>query len=96
MNPEVPHNKDSTFQEYRSSNEGSLSSERLSHYFNNELGTASNLIAALRSRVASVTLGKDLSLELTSKLDDVIKHLTIVHEIGNISLDLLAHKDDGH
>jgi hypothetical protein len=94
MNAEFPQREDfPTFQEYKQNKEVAYSADRLSHYFNNELGTASNLIASLRSRISSSSGSSDVISTMLSEIDKIAGHLATVHEIGNISIDLLLRGD---
>jgi hypothetical protein len=93
VNHEIPQRKDfPTFQEYKQNKETEYLAETLSHYFNNELGTASNLLAALRSRLTSATISPDLASAILIQINEIMTHLVTVHEIGNIGLDLLLQK----
>jgi len=94
MNFESPRQEDfPTFQEYKQNKEAAYSADRLSHYFNNELGTASNLIMTLRARVKSSSVSPELASTMLSQINEITGHLATVHEIGNISIDLLLQKD---
>lgn len=95
MNPEVPPNENpQTFQEYKEAKTAEYSASRLSHYFNSELGIASNLIGTLRARIKSYPISTDVALAVVSQLNEITNHLTTVHEIANASFDLLITKED--
>lgn len=83
-----------TFKEYKEKKEGAYSADQLSHYFNSELGIASNLIHTLRAVIKQPTTPPELASAILSKIDAIIEHLVTVHEIGNVSFDLLLEKEE--
>lgn len=94
MNPELPQREEfPTFQEYKQNKTTEYSPDRLSHYFNAELGIASNLIMTLRSRIKSSSASPELASTMLSQIDEITGHLVTVHEIGNVSFDLILQKD---
>lgn len=96
MSPELPRaERAPTFQEYKESNEGRYSVEYLSHYLNSELGIATNLIGVLRARVATLSGSPELPSIVDLQFAEIASRLATVHEIANISFDLLIEKDNG-
>jgi hypothetical protein len=95
MNPESPeHSYFPTFQEYKQNKEKDYSAEALLHYFNNELGTVSNLLAVLRARLSSATPPSEVASEILQRIDEINARLVTVHEIGNVGLDLLIQREN--
>jgi hypothetical protein len=95
MNHEVPHDEyPETFREYKETKASEYSGSRLSHYFNSELGIASNLIGTLHARLNSYHIPTNAESAIASQLNEIIEHLRTVHEIANASFELLITKED--
>ena len=88
-----PENTHLTFEEYKSESKASYATEKLSHYFNNEVGVVSNLHATIRSRILS-SRSNDPAQGIVPDIDRAIHHLATVHEIGNIGLDILLEREN--
>ena len=58
----------------------------LAHYFNNELGAASNLLHSLKVRLQKIPD----TAELVHDLEKAIACLVTVHKVGNVALDRLT------
>jgi len=81
------------FAEYKQAHEGVYSPERLEHYFNTEMGIASNLLFTLSARIKSGNDKEGLSSEIDALFVTIGEHLVTSHEIGNLMADLLQRPE---
>jgi hypothetical protein len=82
-----PGDANKPFADYKKSHEGPYRVDVLSHYFNGELGIASNILGTLIDRLDSTGRNEEEWQEVHSKLKEVIQSLETVHEIGNICFE---------
>jgi len=93
MTPErEPESVNDTFEAYREANEGKYTADRLSHYFNNELGSAVNLLTIACVRLGAIEEHTETST-IVKSLELIKNRLVAVHSIGNLALDELARKE---
>lgn len=94
MNREAPPNDSSpTYREYLA-NKAEYSAGGLSHYFNGEMGIASNVLGVLRARIDSLSMQPEDKSAILLQLDEAALHLSAAHEIANATFDLLIAIED--
>ena len=92
-NETIPNEHLPNYREYLE-NKAEYSVSGLSHYFNGEMGVASNLIGTLRARIELLSTTPENKVKLLSQLNDASRHLGAAHEIANATFDLLITKED--
>jgi hypothetical protein len=84
-----PKDQEGGFAEYKRNHEGAYSAERLVHYFNTEMGIASNLLNTLRARIESRQNAEGVTTDVSTIFAEISEHLMNSHEIGNLMSELL-------